>query len=297
MPEPINIVFLGTGAAVPSTKRHQAAILLQYMGDYLLFDCGEGTQLQMEKVKISPMKINKIFISHWHADHFAGLLPLIETLHLNRRKQPLDIYGPEAQRFVDSLIELSYWGVGFKINAMDCGEEDLEKLYETESYEVYAIKVKHSVPAVGYMFKEKDRWKIDINKAKKFGLEGKKIRVIKERGKIKFGKKIIRLEEVASLIKGRKIVYSGDTVAYEKLFEIARDADLLIHDSTFVEPVEDRPHSYGAEVAKLSKKYGVKKLILTHFSRRYKNSEEVLNSVKHLFDNVIVAEDLMKIKL
>ena len=173
MPEPIKVTFLGTGSSLPTPKRNHPAILMKYGGDYMLFDCGEGTQLQLQKVIVSPMKIKRIFISHWHADHFAGLLPLIETLHLNSRKETLEIYGPEASRFVDSIIELSYWGIGFPIKAIDCGEEKKEKIFEGDNYEIFSIKVKHSVPAVGYMIKEKDRWNIDTKLAKKHKLTGK----------------------------------------------------------------------------------------------------------------------------
>ena len=299
MPEPINITFLGTGAAIPSLKRRHAAILFHYGPDYFLFDCGEGTQLQLEKAKVSPMKLSKIFITHWHADHFSGLLPMIESLHLSRRTEPLEVYGPEASRFIDALIELSYWGIGFEIKANDWNEEkNIEKIVDNERYEIYAIKVKHSVPTVGYCFKEKDHWNIDIKKAKKYGLEGKKLRVIKEKGKIKVGKKIVKLEQIAIKRKGRKIVYSGDTIPCKQLFEMAKGADLLIHDGTFIElPSLERPHSSAIEVAKLAKKYKVKKLILTHLSRRYKTGKEVLDAVKPIFKNVIVAEDLMKITL
>lgn len=182
MPEPINITFLGTGAAIPSLSRRHPAILLQYKGDYILFDCGEGTQLQLQKARISPMRISKIFITHWHADHFAGLLPLIESLHLSRRKNPLDVYGPEASRFIDSIVEMSYWGIGFDVNAHDTDEEKkVEKLFENEEFEIYAIKVMHSVPAVGYCLKEKEKWNIDVKKAKKFGLSGIKLGEIKEK--------------------------------------------------------------------------------------------------------------------
>ena len=299
MPEPINITFLGTGAAIPSLKRRHAAILFHYGPDYFLFDCGEGTQTQMEKVKVSPMKLSKIFITHWHADHFAGILPMIESLHLSRRKEPLEVYGPEASRFIDALTELSYWGIGFEIKARDFDEDkEIEKIVETDKYEIYAIKVKHSVPTVGYCFKEKDHWNIDVKKAEKYDLKGKQLKVIKEKGKIRVGKKIIKLEQVAKKREGRKIVYSGDTVPCKQLFEIAKEADLLIHDGTFIElPSLERPHSSAIEVAKLAKKYKVKKLILTHLSRRYKTTKEVFDAVKPIFNNVVVAEDLMKITL
>jgi ribonuclease Z len=297
MPEPINITFLGTGAAIPSLRRRHPAILLQYKGDYILFDCGEGTQLQMQKAKISPMKVSKIFITHWHADHFAGLLPLIESLHLSRRKEPLDVYGPEASRFIDSIIELSYWGIGFPINAHDCDEDkEVEKIFENESFEIYAIKVIHSVPAFGYCLKERDTWNIDVKKAKKFGLSGLQMRELKEKGSIKLKDKTIRLEQIAKRRVGRKIVYSGDTMPCKELFEFSKEADLLIHDGTFAEPVGvERPHSSASEIANLSKKYKIKKLILTHISRRYKTEEEVLKVAKKIFENTIVASDMMRI--
>jgi len=299
MPEPINITFLGTGAAIPSLKRGHPAIIFHYGPDYFLFDCGEGTQLQMEKAKVSPMKLSKIFITHWHADHFAGLLPMIESLHLSRRKEPLEIYGPEASRFVDAIVEMSYWGIGFDVKANDFDEDkEIEKLIDNDRYEIYAIRVIHSVPAVGYCFKEKDHWNIDVKKAKKYGLEGKKLRTIKENGKIKVGNKIVRLEQIAVKKAGRKIIYSGDTEPCKTLFEMAREADLLIHDGTFIELLDvERPHSSAVEIAKLAKKYKVKKLIITHLSKRYKTTKEVLDAVKPIFKNVIVAEDLMKVTL
>ncbi len=293
MPEPIFVTFLGTGAAIPSIKRHPASILLHFGPNYMLFDCGEGTQLQLEKIRVSPMRIKTIFISHWHADHFAGLLPLIETLHLSKREEPLEVYGPEASRFIDAIIELSYWGIGFEIKTRECGEEDLEKILETDSYEIYSIKVKHSVPAVGYLLKEKDHWHIDVKLAKEHGLTGKKLTEIKKKGKI--GK--IKLKNIAKITPGRRIIYSGDTLACKNLFKVAKNADLLIHDGTFTEPFPTRAHSSAKDVAKLAKQAGVKKLILTHLSRRYKSSKEVLKVVKPIFKDVIIAEDLMKIRI
>lgn len=297
MPEPIKITFLGTGAAIPSLRRHPAAILLQYGPDYMLFDCGEGTQLRLEKTRVSPMKIDKIFITHWHADHFAGLLPLIETLHLSRRKEPLHVYAPEATRFVDALFELSYWGIGFPISPSDCSEDGLEKIFENDDYEIYSINVIHSVPSVAYCFKEKDTWNIHVKKAEKFGLKGRQMKKIKKDGKIKIGNKTIKIEDIAKKRTGKKIVYSGDTEISEKMFKLAEGADLLIHDATFAEAIEERPHSSAADVAKMAKKYKIKKLILTHLSRRYRDPNEVLEIAKKYFKNVEVAEDLMKITL
>ena len=137
-----------------------------------------------------------------------------------------------------------------------------------------------------------------MKKAKKYGLEGKQLKVLKEKGNITAGKKTVKISQVAKKRAGRKIVYSGDTVPCKDLFEMARGADVLIHDGTFVElPEENRPHSSVVEVARLAKKYGVKKLVLTHLSRRYKTNKEVLDAAKPIFKDSVVAEDLMRITL
>lgn len=294
MPEPIEIIFLGTGSAVPTPRRNHAAILVKYGAEYMLFDCGEGTQIQLQKARISPMRITRIFITHWHADHFAGLLPIMETLHLERRDKPLPIYGPDASRFVDALVELSYWGIGFDVIANDCKPK--QKIFENNMFEISTIKTKHSVPCIGFCIKEKDHWNIDMKKAAKFGLKGKKLKEIKEKGKLKIKNKIVRLKDIAVMTPGRKIVYSGDTMITSDLFKVAKDADLLIHDGTFIEKTEEREHSSAKEVAKMAKKYNVKKLILTHISRKYTN-KEMEKAVKPIFKDAIIAKDLMKVKL
>lgn len=292
---PIEIVFLGTGSGVPTLQRSQPAILLGYSGEYMLFDCGESCQLALQKAKVSPMKIKRIFISHWHADHFSGMLPLIETMHLFGRKEKLEVYGPEASKFIDSLLELSYLGFGFEIEAKDTNTEEKEKLFSGNEYEIFSIPVKHSVPSVGYLFKERDSWNIIMGKAKKFGISGHTLQEIKEKEKIKFKGKIIRIEDVAKLRAGRKIIYSGDTEPCEHLFK--EKPDLLMHDGTFIEEndIKIYSHSSAQEVAKLAKKYKIKKLVLTHLSRRYKTEKPLLNAVKPIFRNVIVAKDGMKI--
>ncbi|MBU3904844.1 MAG: ribonuclease Z [Nanoarchaeota archaeon] len=295
MPQPIEITFLGTGAAVPTPKRNHSAVLLHYSGEYILFDCGEGTQVQLQKAKVSPLKISKIFISHWHADHFAGLIPLIETLHLEKRKEALEVYGPNASRFIDAITELSYWGIGFDIIAKDV--EPNQKVFENELFEITTVKTIHSVPSVGYCFKEKDHIHIDIKKANKFGLKGKDLKEIKESGKIKIGSKIVKLKDISKLTPGRRVIYSGDTMISKDLFKAAKEIDLLIHDGTHLDEQEFKSHASAKDVARWSKKYKVKKLALTHFSRRYKTSGEILRPVQKIFKNTIIAEDLMKVRV
>ena len=296
MPLPIEIIILGSGSAIPSLERKHPAILLKYEGDYMLFDCGECAQLGLQKAGISPMKIKRIFITHWHADHFAGIIPLIETLHMLGRKKMLEIYAPEAERFVETILELSYWSFGFKIKPVDVSLENEQKIVKEKKYEIFSLPVVHSVPAVGYIFQEKDHWKIIPSKIKKLGIPQNKIQLLKEKGKIKINGKTVEISEVARKIEGRRIVYSGDTLPVEKIFEKASNS-VLIHDATFVEPVEGRAHSSFEEVCELAKKYKVKKLILTHISKRYKNHSELVKKAKKYFSKAIVAKDGMKIIL
>lgn len=292
---PIGITFLGTGSGVPTLQRGQPAILLNYGGDYILFDCGEGCQLALQKAKISPMKIKRICISHWHADHFSGLLPLIETMHLFGRTEKLEICGPEASRFVDSLLELSYLGFGFEIETKDASMEGKQKMFSETDYGIFSIPAKHSVPAVGYLFAEKDRWNIEARKAKRLGLSGHILQEIKEKSKVRFGGKTIHIEDIARLTAGRKVIYSGDTEPYEGLFK--EKPDLMVHDGTFIEDenIEIHSHSSAQQVARLAKKYKIKKLVLTHLSRRYKTEKPLLKAVKPIFRNAVVAKDGMRV--
>ncbi|MCD6398732.1 MAG: ribonuclease Z [Candidatus Aenigmarchaeota archaeon] len=299
----VKIVFLGSGSSVPTVKRNHPAIFLDYGGDKFLWDCGEGTQRQMMFAGLKFMKMSKIFITHWHADHFAGLIGLIETFNLNGRKKPLYIYGPDASRFIDAFSELSYWDFGFTLKTFDVNYEEnkITKIFNGKDYEILSIPVEHSVPAVAYCFKEKDRWNIDINRAKKLGLkEGPMLDKLKKNGKISLGRNIITLKEVSKKTKGKKIVYSGDTAPCENILKISKDSDLLIHDSTFIEGPDDkkylsRNHTNVKRAAEIAKKAGVKKLILTHFSRRYKNLDGILKKAKKTFPNTELSRDFKEI--
>ncbi len=303
----IVLTFLGTVSGIPSKERNHPAIALEYFyyrKDTLLFDCGEGTQKQLMKAGISFMDISKIFITHWHADHFSGLIPLLQTMNLEKRKSELTIFAPEANRFVQGILNLGYFGLRFPVKAVDVPFEgrSVNKVYETKLYEILSTPVLHTVPSVAFAFKEKDVWRIDESKLKKLGLKkGKWLKELKENGEAFYNGRKIRIEEVANLQKGLKVVYSGDTKPCDNIVELAKDADLLIHDATFLEEDEDfqKYHSSVKDAAKIAKKANVKKLILTHISRRYRNEdvERLIKEAKEVFENVEVAYDLMRVVL
>ncbi|HKZ45713.1 MAG TPA: ribonuclease Z [archaeon] len=299
----IEITFLGTVSGIPSKNRNHPAIALEYFGeekDTLLFDCGEGTQKQLMIAGISFMKIDKIFISHWHADHFAGLIPLIQTMNLEKRTKELKIFAPEAEKFVSNILSLGYFGCRFPITAINLPYEGdrLKLIDEAQEYEILSIPVFHSVPTVAFAFKEKDRWGIDLEKLKKLGLKrGYWLKKLKRLGKAAYKGKEVSIEQVANLKPGLKVVYSGDTKPCDNMVKISENSDLLIHDGTFLEEEEGKSHADVKEAAKIAKKSNVKELILTHVSRRYTSPKELEDEAKKIFENTRVAHDFMKVKL
>lgn len=300
----IIVTFLGTVSGIPTLDRNHPAIVLEHFTntrDVLLFDCGEGTQKQLMKSGISFMQISKIFITHWHADHFAGLIPMIQTMNLEKRKKPLIIYGPEAEKFVSNILDLGYFGVRFPIEARNVEFEGnaITKIDETEDYEVYSTPAYHTVPAVAYCFKEKEKWNIDESKLKDFGIKkGPWLRKLKKEGKIEWKGKIVSIKNVGYVKDGLKVVYSGDTKPHKNIANISKDADLLIHDGTFLEEdIAEKSHSDVKKAAELAKSANVKKLVLTHISRRYTDIKELEDQAKKLFPNTIIASDMMKISL
>jgi ribonuclease Z len=295
----IEITILGTGSGVPTPKRGHAAIWLRHEKEVMLFDCGEGTQLQIIKAGLNFMRIKRIFITHWHADHWAGLIGLLLTMNLEGRKEPLYIYGPEADRFVSDIRDLGYWGTGFRLIAEPVPYEgdEITSVIRTNAFEVSSVPVEHTVPAVGYSFRELDTVNVDIKKAEKlYGLrQGPLVGKLKEKGEIMLKGKKILLKDVSYTKKGAKVVYSGDTRPCQNIVTLAKDADLLIHDTTFTEEIEDRMHSGAKEAAQIAKKAGVGKLVMTHFSRRYASTDEIEGQARKIFKNSVAAKDFMRL--
>lgn len=298
----IEVTFLGTTAAIPTKDRNHAAIYVRYQSEqeYMcLFDCGEGTQRQIFSSGLNFMRINDIFITHWHADHFAGLLGLMETMNLEDRKKPLAIFAPEAEKFVPMLLEIGYSTKNFGIIPRNVEFEGtrLEKLVETPEFTIAAMPMKHGIPAAAYAFIEKDRIKIDKAKAKNLGLPptGPVYKKIKSGGRASFRGKEIKLEDIAIVEHGKKIVYSGDTLPNKNMVALAENADLLIHDSTFLaEMGEGYKHASFDDVMKIAQQSKAKNVVLTHISRRYQDMDEIKEKMKD-YPNVRIARDFMKI--
>ncbi|MBI2972043.1 MAG: ribonuclease Z [Candidatus Aenigmarchaeota archaeon] len=301
----VEIVFLGTTAAIPTKHRNHASIYLKYQSENefsFLFDCGEGTQRQLFAAGLNFMRLNEIFISHWHADHFAGLLGLFETMNLEDRQKQLTIFGPEAEKFVPMLLELGYSTKNFPIVARDVEYEgsSIETLLETDEFVIQAIPARHGIPAVSYAFVEKDRVKIDKAKAMHLGLpeKGPIYKKIKTEGAAAFKGGEVKLEDMAKVEKGKKVVYSGDTMASRNMVKLAENADLLIHDSTFFEGMEKEGYRHASfeEVLRIAKEAHAKEVILTHISRRYQDLKELADKIKP-YPHVKMAKDFMRVEV
>jgi len=288
---------LGTSSAIPSNQRNHSAVALKAFGEVMLFDCGEGTQRQMTKIKLSPMKVNHIFISHLHGDHFLGLAGMIQSMAFRGRKDPLHIYGPEGiKKTVEYIKKLGYYSLSFPIQLHEL-EEGV--VIEEEEYVIKSCPTLHSVFNLAYSVEEKKSPRFLIDKAINLGLKpGPNFGKLQKGIPVKLGDEIIRPEQVlGEKRRGRKIVYSGDTQPCAEMVKFSAKADVLIHDSTFdasrKEKAHETGHSTSYQAAEVAKQAKVHCLILTHISTRYRDTKVLKTGATQIFENVIVAEDLM----
>ena len=296
------ITFLGTGGSLPTPDRNPSSVFVNREGDMMLFDCGEGTQQQMMRAKTG-MTLDSIFITHFHADHFLGIPGLIQTMSFNGREEPLDIYGPIwTRQFVNILIQLGFYKLGFVINAHELQDGDI---IDKEDYSIKAVGTDHGIPSLGYVLEEKKRvGRFNREKAIELGVPVGRMFSKLQNGEaiIINGKTILPSQVIGQSRPGRKIVYSGDTRPCENLEKESAGADLLIHDSTLAQDLKDwaleTKHSTSKEAAQVAKNAKVKQLILTHISSRYSEKRDmILQEAKEVFGNSRLAEELMEIEI
>ncbi len=298
----MKVVFLGTGGSWPTKYRNVMSVALQFKSEVILFDCGEGTQRQMTYTNISFMKIKRIFITHFHADHFLGIPGLLQTMNLNDREEELHIYGPKGTiDLVKSLLSLGYFKPNFRIYAHDLQPDELVR---GDGYTVKAVRVCHNVPAYGYVFQEDERpGKFNKARALELGIpEGPLFGRLQRGQSIDIDGRIISPEMVLGPPrKGIKITYSGDTAPCESFLKASEDADLIIHEATFTEEMMEKAGKFGHSTAKgaaeLARSAKALKLALVHLSPRYERPEPIIKEAKEVFENVIVPEDLEEIEV
>jgi len=292
----MRVTFLGTSAAQPTLSRNLSGISVRREHEHLLFDCGEGSQRQMMRYGTG-FAVGRIFFTHFHGDHFLGLLGFLRTLNMQGRVEPLDLYGPSpAASLLDRAIRLGFDPQAFEIaiHELQPGEEVV-----LPGARVTAVPVDHRIPALGYVLREAERpGEFHREKAAALGVpEGPLFGELQRGvGVVVGGRRIEPHEVLGPARPGRTLVVSGDTRPCAALEQAARSADVLIHESTFVDADQARAvetqHSTAREASALAARAGVKRLLLTHFSSRYDDGmSALLAEAREEFPGVELAYD------
>jgi len=300
----LHVVFLGTAASIPTVARGLPSVVVKRKNEVLMFDCGEGVQRQMIRASVGFHRKMKVFVSHMHGDHVLGLPGLLQTMSLLDRQQKLDVYGPVGiKAFVEAVRATVQFVLTFPIEIHEIKDEGV--ICEETEYEVKVARTDHVIPSLAYALIEKPRLgRFNPKKAEALGVpEGPLWSRLQRGEKVKTpAGRVVNPEQVVGALRpGRKIVYSGDTRPIKGLLRLAEGADLLIHEATFDDELLDKAvedgHSTPSQAAETAKKARAKRLVLTHLSSRYKNTQSLLEQARKIFSNVDVAEDFMEIEV
>ena len=292
------ITFLGTGSGVPTLERNLACVAVRRQGELFLFDCGEAAQVQYRRAGLGFAPLRAIFISHLHGDHVTGLLGLLMSLQMADRQDPVDVYGPPGVAdYVHANQRLLGTGFGYAIRFHEA--DDARVLLAADDFAIRCRPLEHRRFCLGFRFEEKPRpGRFSLERARELGVpEGPLFGRLHRGEPVEVDGRVVRPEDVVGAARpGRTIVYTGDTRPLAATADIARDADLLIHDATFGEDEADRAaatgHSTAREAASIARQAEARRLCLTHISSRYaENPRDLEKEARDVFRNSVVAYD------
>ena len=302
---PFELTILGSSSATPIYNRHPTAQVLNIRERFFLIDCGEGTQSQLVKYKIKYSRIGHIFISHLHGDHYLGLMGLLSTMHLQGRTAEIHLYG--QQELIDVIelqLRLSQTVLKYSLIFHPLKNYTGAIIYEDEDVTIRTIVLVHRIPCTGFLFREKPKpRKLLINKMKHFNIPFKYFSGIKNGKDYEddFGNIIPNHELTVSSGKPRSYAFCSDTMYNEQLADEVKDVDLLYHESTFMHDLLDRAkatyHSTSIEAATIAKKANAGKLLIGHFSARYKDLHPLLLEARTIFPKTDLALEGNKFKV
>ena len=289
---------MGCGSAAPSLLRANTAQILEMAGQVILIDCGEGTQWQMLKRKISAFRIDIIFISHLHGDHYLGLPGLLNTLSLYSREKPLKIFGPKG---IKSLLFHNFKQAeifpNYEVTVVEINSKKKQKVYKEDELSVTAIPLQHRVPCYGYHF-EQNHYSLKINKEKcdSAYLSFDAIKAFKNANDFITDDKKYFYKDFTSPYRFKKAyTFITDTLFLPQLASLFPETDILYHESTYLNNLLDKAittfHSTALQAAEMAKLCNAKLLILGHFSSRYAHTDELLAEARTIFPNTELAED------
>ncbi len=293
----MKLTILGSCSAYPTLDRFTTSQILQINQKSFLIDCGEGTQIQLRNNKIKFNSIEDILISHLHGDHFFGLPGLILTFNLLGREKSLNIYGPRGiKNIIISLLKIGNTWTNYKLNFTELDNPRSEIIYDKNDISITTIPLHHGIYTNGFLFRKKtSAHKLLVDKALSFGIDKTQFAGIKlgKDGIGGDGSIIENIKLVEPLKPDLTYAYCSDTLFNEKIIKQIKGCDLLYHESTFLKKHENFAkktfHSTAEQAALIAKKSNVKKLILGHFSTRYKDLTLFLKESKSIFQNVDLA--------
>jgi len=294
-------MILGSGAAIPTPARRTSATAIVREGEILLFDCGEGTQLQLRKAALRHGRLTRIFITHMHGDHVIGIMGLLMTLELSGRARPLELYGPPAlAEYVTTSTRLLSTGFQYPIIFHEARPGII---CETAAYVIECLPLNHRILTYGYALQERDKpGTFDVARAQELGVPVGPLFGRLQKGQavaLPDGRTVHPQEVLGPPKPGRRIAYCLDTRPCPAATMLARNADLLLYDSTLAAELEEeaveKGHSTSLQAAVLAKEAGARRLVLTHISSRYADGRELTVGLEGLHDDLVVAHDLMEI--
>jgi ribonuclease Z len=302
----VEITFLGTSSGVPTRSRNVSSVALRLpqRAEVWLFDCGEGTQHQIQRSEVRVSQLRRIFVTHMHGDHIFGLMGLLASCGLAGNAQPIDIYGPVGlAEYLKACAKYSFTHINNRVQVYTVSPG---VVYEDEEFIVTCELLKHRIPAHGYRITEKDRpGRFNAEKAQALGIPFGPVYGQLKRGEtvvLEDGRRVRGQDFCEPPETGRKVVYCTDTVYCDSAVDLAKNADVLIHEATFAhqdaEMAFDRLHSTSTMAAQVALSAGVKLLLMTHFSPRYAPGNPVdvgdlLQEARSIFPNTKLAYDFL----
>ncbi|GHE69039.1 ribonuclease Z [Roseivirga thermotolerans] len=287
----IRVKILGSSSATPAHRRNHTSQLVNVEGKYYLVDCGEGTQLQLKRYKLRAQRINNIFISHLHGDHYLGLMGLLSTMHLMGRNKPLNLYGPRGLAEIITLqLRYSETIFNYDLKFIEVDASRSQVIHEDELICVHSIPLNHRIPCSGFLFEEKTKNRRIRREMLPDDMSVRNIIRLKkgediyaEDGTLLYKNKDMTLPPRQSF----RYAYCSDTKYDESIIPIIEGVDMLYHEATFLEEHLDRAtstyHSTAKEAATIAQKANVGKLLLGHFSARYKELEPLEAEAREFF--------------
>ncbi len=289
------LTILGNNSAVPAFGRNPTAQVLQTQDELFLIDCGEGTQLQLSKYKIRRSKINHIFISHLHGDHYFGLIGLLTSMSLLSRTQDLHLHAPPLlQHIIDMQLQAASTTLNYKVHFHPLAGEGV--IANTSKISVECFQVKHRIDCWGFIFREiRNPRSVIPERAKSYEIPAAFFEQLKKGADYRTKKGVIIPNEEVTIANAnpRSYAYCADTIYDISLADKVKGVDLMYHEATYLKAehvrAAERFHSTTVQAAEVAKKGAVKKLLIGHFSSRYEILDEFLQEATEVFENTELA--------